>query len=81
MTLGYPGGAIGVVETGFLSRDPFTIEMHGSWPAWRTTARRTGSGCVAPERTLAVALVPQDDADAFSRWVSHIRDRTRADDT
>ena len=30
VTLGYPGGAIGVVETGFLSRDPFTIEMHGT---------------------------------------------------
>ena len=54
VTLGYPGGAIGVVETGFLSRDPFTIEMHGTRPAWRTTARRTCSGCVAPEH-LAVA--------------------------
>ena len=30
VTLGYPGGAIGVVETGFPSRDPFTIEMHGT---------------------------------------------------
>ena len=30
VTLGYPGGAIGVVETGFLSHDPFTIEMHGT---------------------------------------------------
>ena len=30
VTLGYPGGAIGVIETGFLSRDPFTIEMHGT---------------------------------------------------
>jgi 1,5-anhydro-D-fructose reductase (1,5-anhydro-D-mannitol-forming) len=24
--------------------------------------------------------VPQDNADAFSRWVSHIRAGTRADD-
>jgi hypothetical protein len=24
--------------------------------------------------------VPQDETDPFSRWVSHIRERTRADD-
>ena len=24
--------------------------------------------------------MPEDDADAFSQWVSHIRDATRADD-
>jgi predicted dehydrogenase len=30
VTLGYPGGAIGVIETGFLSRDPFTIKMRGT---------------------------------------------------
>ena len=29
VTLGYPDGAIGVVETGFLSNDPFTIELQG----------------------------------------------------
>jgi 1,5-anhydro-D-fructose reductase (1,5-anhydro-D-mannitol-forming) len=30
VTLGYSGGAIGVIETGFLNRDPFIIEMHGT---------------------------------------------------
>jgi 1,5-anhydro-D-fructose reductase (1,5-anhydro-D-mannitol-forming) len=30
VSLGYPGGAIGVIESGFLSLDPFSIEMHGT---------------------------------------------------
>ena len=81
VTLGYPGGAIGVVETGFLSRDPFTIEMHGTMAslAYDSTENllRVRS---AGEDTWQSLPVPQDDADAFSRWVSHIRDRTRADD-
>ena len=81
MTLGYPGGAIGVVETGFLSRDPFTIEMHGTraslaYDSTENLLRVRSAG----EDTWQSLPVPQDDADAFSRWVSHIRDRTRADD-
>src|SRR5688500_6319661 len=81
VTLGYPGGAIGVVETGFLSSDPFTIEMHGTGAslAYESTGNllRVRS---AGEDIWQSLSVPQDDTDAFSRWVSHIRDRTRADD-
>jgi 1,5-anhydro-D-fructose reductase (1,5-anhydro-D-mannitol-forming) len=81
VTLGYPSGAIGVVETGFLSSDPFTIELHGisASLAYESTGNllRVRS---AGEDTWQSLSVPQDDADAFSRWVSHIRDRTRADD-
>jgi hypothetical protein len=51
VTLGYPGGVIGVVETGFLSNNPFTIEMHAPEPAWRTTAPTSCSGCEASVRT------------------------------
>jgi 1,5-anhydro-D-fructose reductase (1,5-anhydro-D-mannitol-forming) len=81
VTFGYPGGAIGVVETGFLSRDPFTIEMHGTRAslAYESTGnmlRMRSSGADSWESLS----VPQDDADPFSRWVSHIRDGTRADD-
>jgi predicted dehydrogenase len=81
VTLGYPGGAIGVVETGFLSRDPFTIEMHGTiaslaYDSTENLLRVRSAG----EDTWQSLPVPQDDPDAFSRWVSHIRDRTRADD-
>jgi 1,5-anhydro-D-fructose reductase (1,5-anhydro-D-mannitol-forming) len=81
VTLRYPGGAIGVVETGFLSRDPFTIEIRGT----RASLTYDSTGNLlrvlsAGEDTWQSLPVPPDDADAFSRWVSHIRDRTRADD-
>ena len=81
MTLGYPGGAIGVIETGFLSHDPFSIEMHGTTAslAYQSTGnglrvRNTGSD------TWQSLAMPEDDPDAFSQWVTHIRDATRADD-
>jgi 1,5-anhydro-D-fructose reductase (1,5-anhydro-D-mannitol-forming) len=81
VTLGYADGAIGVVETGFLSQDPFSIEMHGTAArlAYDDTAstvrvRDTGSD------TWQSLTMPEDDPDAFSQWVSHIREATRADD-
>jgi len=81
VSLGYPGGAIGVVETGFLSRGPFIIEMHGTSAslAYESTDNRLrvrGAGADGWQ----LLSVPQDDADAFSRWVTHIREGTRADD-
>ena len=82
VTLGYPDGAIGVVETGFLSRDPFTIEIHGT--SGEPGVRKHGEPAPDAERRsghLGVARrCLQDEADAFSRWVTHIRDGTRADD-
>ena len=80
VTLRYPGGAIGVVETGFLSRDPFTIEMHGTAPAWRTTARTTCSGCVAPEKTPGSRSRCLKTMLTVRAGGCRIRDRTRADD-
>jgi 1,5-anhydro-D-fructose reductase (1,5-anhydro-D-mannitol-forming) len=81
VTLSYPGGAIAVIETGFLSSDPFSIEMHGTTASleYKSTAeglrvRDTGSD------TWQSLPVPSDEADPFSRWVNHIRDATRADD-
>jgi predicted dehydrogenase len=81
VTLGYPGGAIGVVETGFLSRDPFSIEVHGT----RASLAYESTGNLLRMRSAGTDTweslsVPQDNADAFSRWVSHIRAGTRADD-
>jgi len=81
VTLGYPGGAIGVIETGFLSRDPFTIEMHGTRAslAYESTENllRVRSAGTDTWESLSV---PPDEPDAFSRWVTHIQDGTRADD-
>jgi 1,5-anhydro-D-fructose reductase (1,5-anhydro-D-mannitol-forming) len=81
VTLGYPSGAIGVVETGFLSRDPFTIEMHGSGAslAYDSTGNLLRMQSAGSD-TWQPLGVPQDGADAFSRWVTHIRDGTRAND-
>jgi 1,5-anhydro-D-fructose reductase (1,5-anhydro-D-mannitol-forming) len=81
VTLGYPGGAIGVVETGFLSSDPFTIEMHGTNGslAYESTDNRLRIRSAGADAWQSLS-VPQDDADAFSRWVTHIRGGTRADD-
>jgi predicted dehydrogenase len=81
VTLGYPGGVIGVVETGFVSNNPFSIEMHGTRAslAYDSTdnllrVRSAGADTSQP------LPVPHDEADSFSRWVTHIRDGTRADD-
>ena len=81
VTLGYPGGVIGVVETGFLSNNPFTIEMHGT----RASLAYDSTDKLLRVRSLGANTwqplpMPQDDADAFSRWVAHMRDGTRADD-
>jgi hypothetical protein len=69
------------VETGFLSRDPFTIEMHGTraslaYESTENLLRVRGAGA----DTWESLSVPLDETDAFSRWVTHIRDGTRADD-
>jgi 1,5-anhydro-D-fructose reductase (1,5-anhydro-D-mannitol-forming) len=81
VTLGYNGGAIGVAETGFLSRDPFTIEIHGTQAslAYDSTenllrVREAGSD------TWQSLAIPPDDADPFIQWVTQIRNGTRADD-
>ena len=68
-------------RTGFLSRDPFIIEMHG------TKASLVYEGTQnllqiqrAGADTWQSLPIPQDDANPFKRWVSHIREATRADD-
>ena len=82
VTLGYPGGAIGVIETGFLSHDPFSIEMHGTTAS--LTYQSTGepdSACETPDRTPGSRCrCLRTRLAAFAHWVSHIRDATRADD-
>jgi 1,5-anhydro-D-fructose reductase (1,5-anhydro-D-mannitol-forming) len=81
VTLRYPGGAIGVVETGFLSRDPFTIELQGTRAslAYNSVANLLSMRS-AGEDTWRPQPVYQDEPDPISRWVSHMREGTRADD-
>jgi 1,5-anhydro-D-fructose reductase (1,5-anhydro-D-mannitol-forming) len=81
VTLGYPGGVIGVIETGFVSNNPFSIEMHGTRAslAYDSTGNQLKT-LDAGEDTWKSLSVPGNDGDAFSQWVSHIQDGTRADD-
>jgi predicted dehydrogenase len=81
VTLGYPDGAIGVVETGFISRDPFSIELHGL----KASLAYDGTENLLRIRSVGwdswdSLSVPPDEEDAFSRWVRHIQDGTRAND-
>ena len=81
VTLGYDGGAIGVAETGFLSRDPFTIEIHGT----RATLAYDGTENLLQVRDARAdrwqpVTMADDGADPFALWVAHIHNRTRADD-
>lgn len=81
LTLGYPGGVIGVVETGFVSNNPFTIEMHGTRAslAYDSTDNQLRIRSAGAD-TWEIQSVPPDEADSFSRWVTHIREGTRAVD-
>jgi hypothetical protein len=72
---------IGVVETGFVSNNPFTIEMHGTRAslAYDSTGNQLRMRSPGAD-TWQLLSVPEDNADAFSQWVRHIEDGTRADD-
>ena len=81
VTVGYPDGAVGVIEAGFVSRDPFSIEIHGTRGWLHYDDRRLIGGGAAFEGDEPVVLpVPADGPSAFSQWVEHITRRTRADD-
>jgi len=78
VTLGYANGAIGVLETGFVSSPGFSIELYGT----EASLHYSDDGTLRLRtRSDASALpVPPDGPDAFSRWVEHIDTGTTADD-
>lgn len=82
VVLGYPGGTIGVVEAGFVSRTPFLIELYGTrgGVTFRDdTGELSGFGPAfgGGRRTLDI---PADSPDPFAQWVEHIQVGTRGDD-
>jgi 1,5-anhydro-D-fructose reductase (1,5-anhydro-D-mannitol-forming) len=79
VTAGYPDGRIGVIETGFVSAAPFTIELHGT-EAGLLYSDADGALRVSGGEGWTELPVPDDGEDAFSQWVGHIRAGTRADD-
>jgi 1,5-anhydro-D-fructose reductase (1,5-anhydro-D-mannitol-forming) len=79
VTLGYPDQSIGVIEAGFVSPNPFTIDIGGTEGTLRYVDGPPHLRVRTGEAWRTVDL-PADSDDAFSQWVGHIRFDTRADD-
>ncbi|WP_243062524.1 Gfo/Idh/MocA family protein [Humibacter sp. RRB41] len=80
VTVTYPGGAIGVIEAGVVSPDPFLIEVGGT-SGWLSYSELDDVVTVALKgQEIERIPVPDDLPNAFSQWVDHIDNGTRADD-
>jgi predicted dehydrogenase len=72
---GYADQTIGVIEAGFASNNPFTIELFGT----EGTLTYTDRGNVLLVNGEQVE-VPEHSPDPFAQWVDHIVNDTRADE-
>ncbi|MFF0342640.1 Gfo/Idh/MocA family protein [Kribbella sp. NPDC004875] len=72
---GYADQKIGVIEAGFASGNPFTIDLFGT----EGTLTYTDAGNVLTVNGEQIP-VPEHSTDAFAQWVDHITNDTRADD-
>ncbi|GAA2100277.1 Gfo/Idh/MocA family oxidoreductase [Microlunatus panaciterrae] len=82
VTVGYDDQAIGVIEAGFVSQNPFTIELNGTEGSLRYTDagnHLTVFGEAFGDGWQSVD-VPEHGQDAYGQWVDHISNGTRADD-
>ena len=82
VTVGYRDQKIGVIEAGFTSRNPFTIEIFGTEGSLTYTdagnvLRVSGTAFGGDEQQLPV---PDDGKTPFAQWVDHITNDTRGDD-
>jgi 1,5-anhydro-D-fructose reductase (1,5-anhydro-D-mannitol-forming) len=75
VTVGYGDQKIGVIEAGFTSRNPFTIEIFGTEGS--LTYTDDGNLLQVGERQVPV---PDHNKDPFAQWVDHINNGTRADE-
>jgi 1,5-anhydro-D-fructose reductase (1,5-anhydro-D-mannitol-forming) len=83
VTVGYPDQRIGVIEAGFVSNEPFTVEVSGTDGRLRYSSdgsALTVAGKAFGGDEVQAIPVPDDAPDAFVQWVDHIRNDTRADD-
>jgi predicted dehydrogenase len=81
VTVGYGSGAIGVIEAGFVSPSPFSIDLGGT-DGFLSYNDRDNQVVVSgkafgdqPQRLD----VGEHGATAYEQWVDHIRNDTRAD--
>ncbi|HEX3427233.1 MAG TPA: Gfo/Idh/MocA family oxidoreductase [Candidatus Limnocylindrales bacterium] len=83
VTVGYEDERIGVIEAGFVSRNPFTVEIFGTEGTLAYTSDgstlKVASGGSGSEGFASVP-VPDDGPDPFAQWVDHIQRGTRADE-
>jgi predicted dehydrogenase len=82
VTVGYRDQKIGVVEAGFASRNPFTIEIFGTdgsltYTETGNVLRVSGPAFGGDDLQLPV---PDHGEGPFAQWVDHINQDTRADD-
>jgi 1,5-anhydro-D-fructose reductase (1,5-anhydro-D-mannitol-forming) len=75
VTVGYGDQRIGVIEAGFTSRNPFTIEIFGT----ESSLTYTDAGNILQVGDRQVP-VPEHNQDPFGQWVDHINNDTRADE-
>jgi predicted dehydrogenase len=81
VTVGYDSGAIGVIEAGFVSPSPFSVDIGGT-EGFLSYNDRDNQVVVSgkafgdePQRLD----VPEHGPSAYEQWVDHIRNDTRAD--
>lgn len=72
---GYGDQKIGVIEAGFASSNPFTIELFGT----EGTLTYTDAGNLLTVNGEQLP-VPEHSPDPFAQWVDHITNGTRADE-
>jgi predicted dehydrogenase len=75
VVVGYGDQKVGVIEAGFASNNPFTIELFGT----DGTLTYTDAGNVLLVNGEP-APVPDHITDPFGQWVDHITNDTRADE-
>ncbi|MFC7625515.1 Gfo/Idh/MocA family protein [Microlunatus sp. GCM10028923] len=80
VTIGYPNQRIGVIEAGFASRNPFSIELFGTEGALVYNDAENVVRVSGADRDWTSHEVPEHGQDAYGQWVDHIRNGTRADD-
>jgi 1,5-anhydro-D-fructose reductase (1,5-anhydro-D-mannitol-forming) len=74
VTVGYRDGAIGVIEAGFVSANPFTIEVFGTDGSLSfSDATRELLVSDAKGANWHAVPVPGDAPDAYDRWVTAVR--------
>lgn len=81
VTVGYPSGAIGVIEAGFASPNPFEIEIGGTEGI--ITFNDKDGVIVARGKAFGddgeKIAIAEKAPSAYEQWVDHIQQGTRAD--